>query len=90
MALAGAVLLGGLHLLPYLSGGMGAGDVKLAFMLGYWLGLPELSSYLGCYSLTLFIGTVLLLFLGKRRPKTLPLAPFIAFSWILYAGMYIR
>lgn len=39
-SLLGALFGGGILLLPFLLGGMGAGDVKLLAGLGAWLGVP--------------------------------------------------
>jgi prepilin peptidase CpaA len=46
--LLGLVLGFGLLILPYLLGGMGAGDVKALAALGAWLG-PKGTLYLFCY-----------------------------------------
>jgi prepilin peptidase CpaA len=61
-AALGAVLGGALMALPFIWGGMGAGDVKLMIALGAWVG-PQVILPIFVYSAFLggFIGLVLLL-----------------------------
>jgi leader peptidase (prepilin peptidase)/N-methyltransferase len=84
---AGSLLAGGLafliHLLPYCFGHMGAGDVKLALVIGLLLGWQVWQRYLGAYCAVLVVCAVLLLLLGQRRPKSLPLAPLMAAAFFL-------
>ena len=89
-ALAGGLLLGGLHLPPYLLTGLGAGDVKFAFLLGFWLKPAGSQRYLGVYAFTLAVTAVFLAAAGRRRPASLPLAPFMAFAGFLCLPMYTR
>lgn len=72
--------------LALLTGGMGAGDVKLTFVLGLWLGVTATLE-------TLFIAFVLggisgaiLLLLGKKGYKdAIPFGPFLCTgAWISY------
>jgi Flp pilus assembly protein protease CpaA len=86
--LAGRLLAGALsflvHLIPWLMHGMGAGDVKLALVIGLLSGWADWLGFLGVYSIVLLLASGALLALGKRKPKTLPLAPFMAAAWFLY------
>ena len=89
-SLSGGLFLGGLHLVPYLLRGMGAGDVKLAFLIGFWLKPKGCAAYLGCYALVLAVCAAVLLLAGRKRPASLPLAPFMALACLLYVMMYIQ
>lgn len=65
--------------------GMGWGDVKLAAVLGAWLGLSSVPFFLvGAFALGLFI-TVPMLALGKfTRQTPLPFGPFLAASALVF------
>lgn len=84
-AAAGAAIFGGFFFVVGLiaSAGMGGGDIKLAFVLGTFLG------YAGGPSLVLvgmflsfllggLVGLVLVLALGKGRKTAVPFGPFLA------------
>ena len=92
-ALTGCLLAGALsffiHLVPWLMHSMGAGDVKLALVTGLLSGWKDWLGFLGAYSLVLILASVALLAIGKRKMKTLPLAPFMAAAWFLYQAARI-
>ena len=79
-SLYGALFAGGLMLLIFLlsRGGMGAGDVKLSFVLGVWLGFK---ASIVCLMLAFVFGGiigVLLLASGiKQRKDPIPFGPFL-------------
>lgn len=79
-SLYGALFAGGLMLLIFIlsRGGMGAGDVKLGFVLGVWLGLK---ASIVCLMLAFVLGGiigVLLLATGiKQRKDSIPFGPFM-------------
>lgn len=79
--LAGALAGGGLLLLLAIlsKGGMGGGDVKLAFALGFWLGWQGnlLGLFLG-FVLGGFGSALLLLLRLRGRKDYIPFGPFIA------------
>ncbi|MPM96161.1 Type 4 prepilin-like proteins leader peptide-processing enzyme [bioreactor metagenome] len=86
---------GGLMLLIFIlsRGGMGAGDVKLSFVLGLWLGLK---ASIVCLMLAFILGGVigvLLLATGiKQRKDPIPFGPFLclgAFISLLYSPYLI-
>ena len=81
--LAGALAFA-LHLVPYLLRGMGAGDVKLALVMGLLMGWQDWLGHLGCYCLVLLFAAALTLIPRKKKPKTLPLAPMMAAAYFLY------
>lgn len=60
-------------------GGMGGGDIKLAGVLGFYLGWPDglVAVFLGCL-LAGIMGMVLLLMRIKGRKDPIPLGPFLA------------
>ena len=72
-----------LHLIPYLCGTMGAGDVKLALVVGLLLGWQEWLAYLGVFCVVSLLLVLFLLCLGKRKPASLPLAPLMAVAFWL-------
>lgn len=84
--LAGAFVGGGVLFLigVFSRGGIGDGDIKLASILGLWLGLPSVL-------LTLFfafvsggiVATVLLLFKLRNRKDGIPFAPFLAIGALI-------
>lgn len=82
-SLQGGLFAGGLMLIIFLAsrGGMGAGDVKLSFVLGVWLGLK---ASIVCLFLAFVIGGVvgvLLLASGvKSRKDPIPFGPFLCIS----------
>ncbi|MEG1726276.1 MAG: prepilin peptidase [Acidaminococcaceae bacterium] len=79
-ALYGALLAGGLMLVIFVAsrGGMGAGDVKLSFVLGVWLGFK---ASLVCLMLAFVVGGlvgVVLLATGlKTRKDPIPFGPYL-------------
>ncbi|HHX86763.1 MAG TPA: prepilin peptidase [Firmicutes bacterium] len=79
-ALWGLLASGGLMLIIFLAsrGGMGGGDVKLAALLGFWLGFKGavITMILGFVSGAL-LGVVLILLGLRRRRDLLPFAPFL-------------
>ena len=94
-ALYGMGFAGGLMLLIFIlsRGGMGAGDVKLSFVLGLWLGLK---ASIVCLMLAFILGGaigVLLLATGiKQRKDPIPFGPFLclgAFISLLYSPYLI-
>lgn len=82
----GALGLGAVMLLLYLAsrGGMGEGDVKLAVVLGCWLGLEN---GLACLLLAFIAGSLvglLLLACGRAHGKqALPFGPFLCAAGLL-------
>ncbi len=85
-AAQGALALGGIMFLIYLasSGGMGEGDVKLATVLGLWLGVEQ---GLACLLLAFIggaaVGVILLLFKRVKNYQPLPFGPFLCFAAML-------
>lgn len=79
-ALYGTLFAGGLMLLIFIlsRGGMGAGDVKLSFVLGLWLGLKASVVCLMLAFVTGGVIGVLLLATGiKKRRDPIPFGPFL-------------
>lgn len=82
-ACQGFLLLGGLMLLIYYAarGGMGEGDVKLAAVLGLWLGVEQgLASLLLAFVSGALGGGLVLLLKGAQPKLQLPFGPFLAGS----------
>lgn len=83
VGLIGAGVAGSLFFLlfGFCEGGMGFGDVKLAFVLGSWLGWQQ---GLLCLLLALCLGSIvglcLLTFLGKDRKDAIPFGPYMCIS----------
>jgi len=73
-----------IHLIPYLLRSMGAGDVKLALVMGLLMGWRDWTGFLGIYGIVMLVASGLLLIMGKRKPKTVPLAPFMTAAYFLY------
>lgn len=92
--LLGAFLAGGLMLIIYLvsRGGMGAGDVKLSFVLGLLLGLKSaIVCLMFAFLFGGIVGVILLSFKIKSRKDPIPFGPFLclgAFVSLIY-GPYI-
>ena len=65
-------------------GGMGFGDVKLAFVLGVWLGLEQsLLCLLLAFILGGVVGVTLLLTGLKTRKDVIPFGPYLCVSgWV--------
>ena len=65
-------------------GGMGFGDVKLAFVLGVWLGLEQsLLSLVLAFILGGVVGVALLLTGVKSRKDAIPFGPYLCVSgWV--------
>lgn len=79
-ALTGAGVAGGVMLLVYLAsrGGMGEGDVKLALVLGLWLGWEQgLLCLLLAFVSGGIIGIGLMLGRKYRRRQPVPFGPFL-------------
>lgn len=89
--LAACLLAAGAHWLPYYYGKMGAGDVKLAGVIGLLLGWRHWGNYLGCYGGVLGITSLIVLCLPKGcRVHSLPLAPLMCGAYLLYLLQLIR
>ncbi|WP_003542125.1 prepilin peptidase [Desulfotomaculum nigrificans] len=80
-SLIGLVSAGGLLLFIALlsKGGMGGGDIKLAAVIGLYLGWPNalLAMFLACF-LAGIVGILLILLKIKSRKDIIPFGPFIA------------
>lgn len=65
--------------------GMGFGDVKLAFVIGLFLGFPKIIAGIYLAFLTGAILGIILIILGKKKLKkdTIPFGPFLAFSALI-------
>ena len=65
-------------------GGMGGGDIKLAAVIGFFLGWPNglLAVFLGCL-LAALIGIVLVLTRLKGRKDAIPFGPYLAVGTML-------
>ena len=93
-ALAGMVFAGGTMLVIYFlsRGGMGEGDVKLAFALGLWLGWPNATVLLLlAFVMGGVVGIVLLATKLKGRKDPIPFGPYLciaAYLTLLY-GPYM-
>jgi leader peptidase (prepilin peptidase)/N-methyltransferase len=75
---AGGFLLGAALLRP---GGMGLGDVKLAAVLGLYLGPAVVAALLVAFTAGAIAGLVLLVRHGwAARTRALPFAPFLSFG----------
>ncbi len=85
-ALWGLLAGGGAMLVIFLvsRGGMGGGDVKLAALLGFWLGLQGviITLILGFVSGAL-VGVMLILLGLRRRRDPLPFAPFLSLGALI-------
>ncbi|MCL1804618.1 MAG: prepilin peptidase [Clostridiales bacterium] len=73
-----------IHLAPWFMRGMGAGDVKLALVIGLLSGWEDWTGFLGMYCAVLLAASGILLILVRKKPKALPLAPFMAAAWYLH------
>jgi leader peptidase (prepilin peptidase)/N-methyltransferase len=93
-AVAGFAIMGGVYLVLALAvpGGMGMGDVKLAGVLGFylgWLGWSELAvGSIGAFLLGGTFGVVLLLLRRAKRGTSVPFGPWMLLgAWIaIFAG----
>lgn len=64
--------------------GMGLGDVKLAFLMGLFLGFPKIVVAFYAAFLTGALVSLILIFSGRKRfGQTLPFGPFLAFGTLL-------
>ena len=85
-AVQGAMVSVAIMLLIYWisKGGMGFGDVKLAFVLGVWLGLEQsLLCLLLAFVLGGVVGVALLLTGIKSRKDAIPFGPYLCVSgWV--------
>lgn len=84
--LSGFLAASGLLLLPAIisRGGMGGGDIKLAAVIGFYLGWPQglLAVFLGCL-LAGLTGLLLVLVRIKGRKDAIPFGPFLAAGALL-------
>lgn len=97
---ASAVAAGGVLLLAALArpGGMGMGDVKLATLMGAFLGAPVSVAMFAGFAFALMPSIALLIRHGRRaRTMYIPFGPFLAagaaFGWLLgpaILDMYLR
>lgn len=81
--LVGAGVVGGLFFLlfGFCHGGMGFGDVKLALVLGAWLGWQQgLLGLLLALCLGSVVGLALLAFADKTRKDAIPFGPYLCLS----------
>ena len=79
----GAVVLGGIMLIIYYAshGGMGEGDVKLAAVLGLWLGMEQgLLCLLLAFVSGALCGGLLLIWQCQNSQQALPFGPYLALS----------
>ena len=87
-AVQGAMVSVAIMLLIYWAsrGGMGFGDVKLAFVLGVWLGLEQsLLCLLLAFILGGVVGVLLLLTGLKTRKDAIPFGPYLCVSgWVSF------
>ena len=85
-AIGGAVG-GGMFLLSFLitKGQMGAGDVKLAFLLGLYLGAPRVLMAALIGTVLCFLFSITMVLLKKMKLKdTVPMVPFLTIGiWII-------
>ena len=69
------------RLFGFCNGGMGYGDVKLAVVLGGWLGWQQgLLSLLLALCMGSIVGLALLVFGGKDRKDAIPFGPYMCIS----------
>jgi len=87
-AITGGTLFGGVSLLYYLltkKVGLGEGDIKLMFMMGFFIGLKGVVFVTLLGSITgALTGTLYLLLSGKGMREPIPFGPFLSFSAILF------
>jgi leader peptidase (prepilin peptidase)/N-methyltransferase len=87
-ALAGGGLFGGIKLLYWLvrrREGIGDGDIKLAAMIGAFLGLPAIPFVILASSVTgALVGVPIALLQRKGAQLALPFGPFLALGAIVY------
>ena len=85
-AIYGMGFAGGLMLLIFIlsRGGMGAGDVKLSFILGLWLGLK---ASIVCLMISFILGGAIGVFLLatgiKQRKDPIPFGPFLCLGAVI-------
>ena len=82
----GAVVLGGIMLIIYYAshGGMGEGDVKLAAVLGLWLGVEQgILCLLLAFVSGALCGCILVVLKYKNSKQALPFGPYLAMSAII-------
>ena len=66
-------------------GGMGLGDVKLAMVLGWWLGTENCLTAIILSFITAVPVAILLLLMGHRWRSALPFGPFMALgAWLAF------
>lgn len=78
--LLGGAFWAGCYLVAWLRGGLGGGDVKLAFSTGT---LAATAGMLGVLVAMLLANVLAALCLAYRRPPSLPHAPFMALGSVL-------
>lgn len=83
----GGAIGGGMFLLSFLvtRGQMGAGDVKLAFLMGLYLGPPRMLMAALIGTVLCFLFSITMVLLKKMKMKdTVPMVPFLAIGvWII-------
>jgi leader peptidase (prepilin peptidase)/N-methyltransferase len=87
-AITGGALFGGVSLLYYLltkKVGLGEGDIKLIFMMGFFIGVKGVLFVTLLGSITgAIIGTLYLIFSKKGMREPIPFGPFLSFSAVLF------
>ncbi len=64
-------------------GGIGGGDIKLAAVMGFWLGFPEVLHFLFVAAVSGSVGGVLLMIFKKKgRLDPIPFGPFLALGFL--------
>lgn len=87
-AFGAAAFLGFLHVITR-GRGMGLGDVKLAALMGLFLGFPKIVLALYAAFLTGAIVSLILILVGKKRfGQTIPFGPFLILGTILTLFLY--
>lgn len=68
--------------------GLGAGDVKLVFVLSFWFGFSKIifSLIFACFFSLVFF---LILYLLQKKKKKLPFAPFVGLGFVI-VKIFIR
>ncbi len=86
LALTGNLLAGGaafiLYVIPYIAGAMGAGDVKLAFIIGLILGWESWTRYMSVFCVLSTLVSIGALIYRKEKKRAIPLAPVMAVAYL--------
>jgi len=87
-AIIGGAMFGGVSLLYYLltkKVGLGEGDIKLIFMMGFFIGIKGVLFVILLGSISgALIGSIYLLFSKKGMKEPIPFGPFLSFSAVLF------